>query len=53
VGRGGHGSDLRLGRLIMPPYGKKVGTMTKALSNRWRSGGMRTWCLTSRLERAG
>ena len=40
---------------LIRPADKQEGTQgtTKALSNRWRSGGMQTWCVTSRLERAG
>jgi hypothetical protein len=40
---------------LIIPADKQEGAQgtTKALSNRWRSGGMQTWCLTSRLERAG
>ena len=40
---------------LIIPADKQEGTQgtTKALANRWRPGGMQTWCLTSRLERAG
>lgn len=40
---------------LIIPADRQEGThgTTKALSNRCRSGGMQTWCLTSRLERAG
>ena len=40
---------------LIIPADRQEGTQgtTKALSNRWRSGGMQTWCLTSGLERAG
>ena len=41
------------GWLIMPADGQEGRYTTKALSNRCRDGSTQTWCVTSRLERAG